>query len=102
MMFAFAAFFRMDDTCVKYWLIVIDNLITHDKTTLKELLSWFACVNCCWWCIVFLPFLSCLHFSAYLAVARRRFAIHEQQRTRIRNARIGIETFRIHYIQFTA
>lgn len=42
------AFFRMDVHSVKQWLIVTDHLMTHDKTSFKELLSefsWFSYFN---------------------------------------------------------
>ncbi|KAL3881558.1 hypothetical protein ACJMK2_027984, partial [Sinanodonta woodiana] len=32
------SFFQMDVRCIQYWHTVIDNLMTHDKTTFKELL----------------------------------------------------------------
>ncbi|XP_050391433.1 protein dopey-1 isoform X1 [Patella vulgata] len=32
-------FFQMDLKCIRYWRSVIDNLMTHDKTTFKDLLS---------------------------------------------------------------
>lgn len=34
-----SSFFQMDETCLVYWRTVIDNLMTHDKTTFKDLLS---------------------------------------------------------------
>jgi hypothetical protein len=33
------AFFKMDIHALKHWLVVIDNLMTNDKTSFKELLS---------------------------------------------------------------
>ncbi|ESO88953.1 hypothetical protein LOTGIDRAFT_154021 [Lottia gigantea] len=33
------AFFQMDVKCIRYWKFIIDNLMTHDKTTFKDLLS---------------------------------------------------------------
>jgi hypothetical protein len=35
------AFFKMDIHALKSWLIVIDNLMTNDKTSFKELLGLF-------------------------------------------------------------
>lgn len=33
------AFFQMDYSCLKYWKIVVDNLMTHDNTTFRDLMS---------------------------------------------------------------
>lgn len=32
-------FFQMDSTALKYWLTVVDNLMTHDKATFRDLMS---------------------------------------------------------------
>ncbi|KRT83550.1 hypothetical protein AMK59_4549, partial [Oryctes borbonicus] len=32
-------FFQMDHSCLKYWKIIIDHLMTHDNTTFKDLMS---------------------------------------------------------------
>ncbi|XP_062580439.1 protein dopey-1-like isoform X4 [Saccostrea cucullata] len=32
-------FFQMDVRCIGYWRSVVDNLMTHDKTTFKDLMS---------------------------------------------------------------
>ncbi|XP_069103129.1 protein DOP1A-like isoform X2 [Argopecten irradians] len=32
-------FFQMDIKCIGYWRSIIDNLMTHDKTTFKDLMS---------------------------------------------------------------
>ncbi|XP_060070918.1 protein dopey-1-like [Ylistrum balloti] len=32
-------FFQMDVKCIGYWRSIIDNLMTHDKTTFKDLMS---------------------------------------------------------------
>ena len=34
-----AAFFQMDARSISYWHVVIDNLMTHDKTTFKDLMG---------------------------------------------------------------
>jgi len=34
-------FFQMDVHCIGYWRAIIDNLMTHDKTTFKDLMSKF-------------------------------------------------------------
>ncbi|XP_017772866.1 PREDICTED: protein dopey-1 homolog isoform X2 [Nicrophorus vespilloides] len=31
--------FQMDYSCLKYWKIIIDNLMTHDNTTFRDLMS---------------------------------------------------------------
>lgn len=33
------AFFQMDYSCLKYWKIIVDNLMTHDNTTFRDLMS---------------------------------------------------------------
>lgn len=33
------AFFQMDLTCLKYWKVIVDNLMTHDNTTFRDLMS---------------------------------------------------------------
>ena len=33
------SFFQMDEVCIGYWRIVIDNLMTHDRTTFRDLLG---------------------------------------------------------------
>ena len=33
------SFFQMDVKCIGYWRTVVDNLMTHDKTTFKDLMS---------------------------------------------------------------
>ncbi|XP_041353922.1 protein dopey-1-like isoform X2 [Gigantopelta aegis] len=38
-MFLDTSFFQMDVRCVTYWHNVIDNLMTHDKTTFKDLIG---------------------------------------------------------------
>ena len=38
-----AMFFQMDEACIGYWKAVIDNLMTHDKTTFKDLLGKTGC-----------------------------------------------------------
>ena len=35
------SFFQMDSTCIRYWHTVVDNLMTHDKTTYKDLMCKF-------------------------------------------------------------
>ena len=32
-------FFQMDELCISHWHGIIDNLMTHDKTTFKDLLG---------------------------------------------------------------
>jgi len=32
-------FFQTDMTCIESWRTVIDNLMTHDRTTFKDLLG---------------------------------------------------------------
>ncbi|XP_056141644.1 protein dopey-1 [Lampris incognitus] len=32
-------FFQMDSTCVSYWRAIIDHLMTHDKTTFRDLMT---------------------------------------------------------------
>jgi hypothetical protein len=32
-------FFQMDSKCIASWRILIDNLMTHDRTTFKDLLG---------------------------------------------------------------
>lgn len=34
-----ASFFQMDSHSISYWHIIIDNLMTHDKTTFKDLMG---------------------------------------------------------------
>ncbi|XP_025836860.1 protein dopey-1 homolog isoform X2 [Agrilus planipennis] len=31
--------FQMDTSCLKYWKVIVDNLMTHDNTTFKDLMS---------------------------------------------------------------
>lgn len=31
--------FQMDHACLKYWKTIVDNLMTHDNTTFRELMS---------------------------------------------------------------
>ncbi|XP_063920808.1 protein dopey-1 homolog isoform X2 [Zophobas morio] len=31
--------FQMDYSCIKYWKIIVDNLMTHDNTTFRDLMS---------------------------------------------------------------
>lgn len=31
--------FQMEYNCLKYWKIIIDNLMTHDNTTFRDLMS---------------------------------------------------------------
>ncbi|KYB28372.1 protein dopey-1 homolog isoform X2 [Tribolium castaneum] len=31
--------FQMDYNCIKYWKIIVDNLMTHDNTTFRDLMS---------------------------------------------------------------
>ncbi|KAF7267207.1 protein DOP1 homolog [Rhynchophorus ferrugineus] len=31
--------FQMDHSCLKYWRIIVDNLMTHDNTTFRDLMS---------------------------------------------------------------
>lgn len=38
-------YFQMDEVCIGYWRIVIDNLMTHDRTTFRDLLG-MVCVKC--------------------------------------------------------
>ena len=33
------SFFQLDMRCINYWRSIIDNLMTHDKTTFKDLMS---------------------------------------------------------------
>ena len=40
------SFFQMDSACIGYWHSVVDNLMTHDKTTFKDLMcKIFSYVN---------------------------------------------------------
>ena len=32
------SFFQMDSACIGYWHSVVDNLMTHDKITFKDLM----------------------------------------------------------------
>ena len=34
-----SSFFRMNLTCIGFWRTIIDNLMTHDKTTFRDLMS---------------------------------------------------------------
>ena len=34
-----SGFFQMDEVCVAFWRTILDNLMTHDKTTFKDLLG---------------------------------------------------------------
>lgn len=34
-----AAFFQMEAGCLSYWKIIVDHLMTHDKTTFRDFLS---------------------------------------------------------------
>lgn len=34
-----SSFFQMDEICIGYWKTIIDNLMTHDKVTFKDLLG---------------------------------------------------------------
>ena len=34
-----ASFFQMDSSCIEFWRIIVDNLMTHDKVTFKDLIS---------------------------------------------------------------
>lgn len=36
------SFFQLDMRCINYWRSIIDNLMTHDKTTFKDLMSKFS------------------------------------------------------------
>jgi hypothetical protein len=31
--------FQMDYSCIKYWKVIVDNLMTHDNTTFRDLMS---------------------------------------------------------------
>lgn len=33
------ALFQMDYSCLKYWRTIVDNLMTHDNTTFRDLMS---------------------------------------------------------------
>lgn len=33
--------FQMDHACLKYWKTIVDNLMTHDNTTFRDLMSKF-------------------------------------------------------------
>lgn len=33
--------FQMDYSCLKYWKVIVDNLMTHDNTTFRDLMSKF-------------------------------------------------------------
>lgn len=33
--------FQMDQACLKYWKVIVDNLMTHDNTTFRDLMSMF-------------------------------------------------------------
>lgn len=33
------ALFQMDHACLKYWRVIVDNLMTHDNTTFRDLMS---------------------------------------------------------------
>ena len=39
-------FFRMDMTSLRYWSSIIDNLMTHDRTTFKDLLGERSTPSC--------------------------------------------------------
>lgn len=34
-----SAFFQMTPACLPYWRTIIDNLMTHDNTTFRDLMS---------------------------------------------------------------
>jgi len=38
-------FFQMEETCLDFWKIIIENLMTHDKTTFREYLSRMSSVK---------------------------------------------------------
>lgn len=42
--------FQMDYACMKYWRVIVDNLMTHDNTTFRDLMSkcyfCYLCQNC--------------------------------------------------------
>lgn len=33
------AFFQMEASCLSYWKVIVDHLMTHDKTTFRDFLS---------------------------------------------------------------
>ncbi|XP_050312498.1 protein dopey-1 homolog [Anthonomus grandis grandis] len=33
------ALFQMDHSCLKYWRVIVDNLMTHDNTTFRDLMN---------------------------------------------------------------
>ena len=35
-------FFQMDLASLRHWKMTVDNLMTHDKTTFKDLMSKFS------------------------------------------------------------
>jgi len=41
-------FFQMDAKCIASWRILIDNLMTHDRTTFKDLLGKDIDILVCW------------------------------------------------------
>ncbi|KAM6355692.1 protein DOP1A isoform 5-T6 [Podargus strigoides] len=38
-LFMDSSFFQMDASCVNYWRAIMDNLMTHDKTTFRDLMT---------------------------------------------------------------
>jgi len=37
------ALFQMEATCLPYWKTIVDNLMTHDSTTFRDLMSEYIC-----------------------------------------------------------
>jgi hypothetical protein len=35
--------FQMEGTCLSYWKTLVDNLMTHDSTTFRDLMSEYIC-----------------------------------------------------------
>jgi hypothetical protein len=85
----------MDIQSLQYWLNVIDNLMTHEKSSFKEMLGQYLQYSPVSIVVLFLYCSSDINISEFgIGIA------DDWKRTRMRNARTESETIGVHHLQF--
>lgn len=84
--------FQMEYSSLKYWKIIIDNLMTHDNTTFRDLMSMFdgSCLMCFYGCVF-------LFERSRVLNSKWKFEYFLVQGTRIRAEGSAVEALSVCY-----
>lgn len=76
------ALFQMDFPCLKFWKVIVDNLMTHDNTTFRDLMSKLEIIKIfCFFILIYFFFIDRVSMiqSGSLSIFSSREQEHEQK-----------------------